>query len=158
MHNLKSHFHNFIQINRKLKITMNFSASIIQKLQILNRVSLLQKMRNVYQKNHRNATHFINQPSLLFCGQNTRSNGKPISFKRSTVEVVLYNRRKSGPWVNITCAQLISRNVYVALLRENPQQPLEAKKKKKGKKMQNTVDDRYIGSTMRKKAEIYIYT
>ena len=140
-----------------------FCIDKIQKLQILSRVSLLQKMRNAYQKNHRNATHFINQPSLLFCGQNTRSNGKPISFKRSTVGVALYNRRKSGPWVNITCAQLISRNVYVALLRENPQQPLEAKKKKKKKKKgkkdaENTVDDRYIGSTMWKKAEIYIYT
>lgn len=126
MHN----FYNFTQINKKIQITMNFPVSITQKLQILNRMSLLQKMRNAYQKNHRNAIHFINQPSLLFCAQNTRSNGKPISFKRSAVGVVLYNRRKSGPWVNITCAQLISRNMYVTLLRENPQQPLEAKKKR----------------------------
>lgn len=112
-----------------------FCIDKIQKLQILSRVSLLQKMRNAYQKNHRNATHFINQPSLLFCGQNTRSNGKPISFKRSTVGVALYNRRKSGPWVNITCAQLISRNVRRVIARKSLV-AVRSKKKKKGKKMQ----------------------
>lgn len=46
---LKMHnFYNFTQINKKIQITMNFPVSITQKLQILNRMSLLQKMRNAY--------------------------------------------------------------------------------------------------------------
>lgn len=60
----------------------------------------------------------------------------------------LYSRRKSGASVNITRAQVISRNVYTALLRENPRFVV------KKKDMEYRSPDRYIeATTLRKRSD-----